>query len=63
MPGERGPRAQYGSAGFPYEGGRLHLLPSVRDEHCLTASFQLPAWMGSTGGCQSSRGALGPLAG
>ena len=42
VPGGRGPRPQYGCAGFPYEGGRLYLLPAVRDEHRLTASFQLP---------------------
>ena len=46
MPGGRGPRPQYGSAGFPYEGGRLYLLPAVRDEHRLTASFQLPCMDG-----------------
>lgn len=46
VPGGRGPRPQYGSAGFPYEGGRLYLLPAVRDEHRLTASFQLPCMDG-----------------
>lgn len=42
VPGGRGPRPQYGDAGFPYEGGRLYVLPAVRDEHRLTSAFQLP---------------------
>lgn len=46
VPGGRGPRPQYGGAGLPYEGGRLYLLPAVRDEHRLTASFQLPCLNG-----------------
>lgn len=44
--GGRGPRPQYGSAGPPYEGGRLYVLPAVRDEHRLTATFQLPCLNG-----------------
>ena len=46
VPGGRGPRPRYGFAGLPYEGGRLYLLPAVRDEHRLTASFQLPCLEG-----------------
>ncbi|KAL4440115.1 hypothetical protein ABPG75_003116 [Micractinium tetrahymenae] len=46
VPGGRGPRPQYGSAGPPYEGGRLYVLPAVRDEHRLTATFQLPCLNG-----------------
>ena len=46
VPGGRGPRPQYGGAGPPFEGGRLYLLPAVRDEHRLTAAFQLPCLNG-----------------
>ncbi|EFN52789.1 hypothetical protein CHLNCDRAFT_138430 [Chlorella variabilis] len=46
VPGGRGPRPQYGHVGPPFHGGRLYLLPAVRDEHRLTATFQLPCLNG-----------------
>jgi hypothetical protein len=46
VPGGRGPRPLYGAAGPPFDGGRLYVLPAVRDEHRLTATFQLPCLNG-----------------
>ena len=43
VPSGVGPRPDYGSEGFPFEGGRLHLLRSVREEHKLHATFQFPS--------------------
>jgi hypothetical protein len=43
VPCGRGPRPRYGAAGLPFAGGRLYVLPAVRDDHRLTATFQLPS--------------------
>ena len=42
VPGGRGSRPHFGDEGMPFVGGRLLLLPSVRDEHRLNITFQLP---------------------
>jgi secreted Zn-dependent insulinase-like peptidase len=40
--GGRGPRPSYAAEGAAFEGGRLYLLPAVRQEHRLSVLFQLP---------------------
>lgn len=42
VPAGRGPRPRYTGCGFPFEGGQLYLVPAVRKEHRLSATFQLP---------------------
>lgn len=42
VPSGHGPPPTFEGAGFPFKGGRLYVLPSVRDEHKLQITFQLP---------------------
>ncbi|GAB4823775.1 hypothetical protein N2152v2_010821 [Parachlorella kessleri] len=42
VPAGKGPAPDFQGAGFPFEGGRLFILPAVREEHKLQATFQLP---------------------
>ena len=48
VPSERGARPRYDAFGYPFSaaedahGGRFAVLPAVRDEHRLSAIFQLP---------------------
>lgn len=46
VPSGRGPRPSYAAEGFPLLGGRLYILPAVREEHRLEATFQLPCMTG-----------------
>ncbi|KAK9820983.1 hypothetical protein WJX81_000873 [Elliptochloris bilobata] len=43
VPSGAGPRPAFPLAGPPYEGGRLHLLPAVREGHELAATFVFPS--------------------
>ena len=46
VPCGKGPRPRYGSCGLPFSAensGQFAILPAVRDEHRLSAVFQLPS--------------------
>ncbi|KAK9915769.1 hypothetical protein WJX75_003936 [Coccomyxa subellipsoidea] len=43
IPSGRGPRPEFSHVGLPFTGGRLHLMPAVRQGHQLTITFQLPS--------------------
>ncbi|CAL8470131.1 g9673 [Coccomyxa elongata] len=43
VPSGSGPRPEFSHVGLPFTGGRLHLMPAVRQGHQLTVTFQLPS--------------------
>ncbi|KAK9862426.1 hypothetical protein WJX84_001898 [Apatococcus fuscideae] len=42
VPRGSAPRNSFENQGFPFQGGQLHLLPSVRDYHEIIVTFQFP---------------------
>ncbi|KAK9808961.1 hypothetical protein WJX72_007074 [[Myrmecia] bisecta] len=42
VPSGKGARPSYASAGLPFQGGRMYILPAVKEQHEVCATFQFP---------------------